>query len=114
MKSLQFNAASRVGFAFAAASLVASAAFAGGTHSGGHHEESPIGKPGVAAKVTRTIQVDMSNGNITQITYVDGSSRSMSYFRGLLKMTVVHSARVFTDVEAADFATHLRQRLLQP
>ena len=62
MKSLKFNAASRVGFAFAAASLVASAAFAGGTHSGGHHEESPIGKPGVAAKVTRTIQVDMSNG----------------------------------------------------
>ena len=62
MKSLKFNAASRAGFAFAAASLIASAAIAGGTHGGGHHEESPIGKPGVAAKVTRTIQVDMSNG----------------------------------------------------
>ena len=62
MKSLKFNFASRSGFVFAAAALAASAVFAGGTHGGGHHEESPIGKPGVAAKVTRTIQVDMSNG----------------------------------------------------
>ena len=62
MKSLKFNVASRSGFVFAAAALAASAVFAGGTHGGGHHEESPIGKPGVAAKVTRTIQVDMSNG----------------------------------------------------
>lgn len=62
MKSLKFNFASRAGFVCAAAILVTSAAFAGGTHSGAHHEESPIGKPGVAAKVTRTIQVDMGNG----------------------------------------------------
>ena len=62
MKSFQSHFISRAGLAFAAATLASSAAFAGGTHSGGHHEESPIGKPGVAAKVTRTIQVDMSNG----------------------------------------------------
>lgn len=62
MKPLKFNFVSRTGLAFAAATLASSAAFAGGTHSGGHHEESPIGKPGVAAKVTRTIQVDMGNG----------------------------------------------------
>ena len=62
MKSVKFNFASRAGFVFAAAALAASAALAGGNHGGGHHEESPIGKPGVAAKVTRTIQVDMSNG----------------------------------------------------
>lgn len=62
MKSFQSHFISRAGFVFAAATLAASAVFAGGTHSGGHHEESPIGKPGVAAKVTRTIQVDMSNG----------------------------------------------------
>lgn len=43
------------------AMLASTAAMAGGSHAGGHHE-SPIGKPGVAAKVTRTIQVDMSNG----------------------------------------------------
>ena len=62
MKSLKFNFVSRTGLAFAAATLASSTAFAGGTHSGGHHEESPIGKPGVAAKVTRTIQVDMGSG----------------------------------------------------
>jgi len=39
----------------------ASAASAAGKHAGGHHE-SPIGKPGVAAKVTRTIEVDMASG----------------------------------------------------
>lgn len=62
MKPLKFNFVSRTGLAFAAATLASSTAFAGGTHSGGHHEESPIGKPGVAAKVTRTIQVDMGSG----------------------------------------------------
>nr|WP_114968067.1 cupredoxin family protein [Rhodoferax ferrireducens] len=35
------------------------AATAGGTHAGGHgHDESTIGEPGKAAKVTRTVQVD--------------------------------------------------------
>jgi uncharacterized cupredoxin-like copper-binding protein len=39
----------------------ASAASAAGAHGGGHGD-SPIGKPGVAAKVSRTIQVAMANG----------------------------------------------------
>lgn len=35
------------------------AATAGGTHTGAHgHDESTIGEPGKAAKVTRTVQVD--------------------------------------------------------
>ncbi|MGB4358998.1 MAG: cupredoxin family protein [Rhodoferax sp.] len=38
-----------------------SAASAAGAHAGGHGE-SAIGKPGVAAKVSRTIQVEMANG----------------------------------------------------
>jgi uncharacterized cupredoxin-like copper-binding protein len=42
------------------------AAFAGGTHAGGHSHgtapaETAIGKPGVAAKVNRTIAVDMAD-----------------------------------------------------
>jgi uncharacterized cupredoxin-like copper-binding protein len=41
--------------------VAASAASAAGSHAGGHHE-SPIGKPGVAAKVNRTIEVEMANG----------------------------------------------------
>lgn len=38
-----------------------SAASAAGAHAGGHGD-SPIGKPGVAAKVSRTIHVEMANG----------------------------------------------------
>ena len=36
------------------------AAHASGTHAGDHHDEL-IGKPGVAAKATRTIHVDMND-----------------------------------------------------
>lgn len=39
-------------------SLFATVSLAGGTHAGGHSEEA-IGKPGVAAKVTRTVSIDM-------------------------------------------------------
>lgn len=46
---------------FSVALLSASAASAAGSHAGGHHD-TPIGQPGVASKVTRTIQVDMVNG----------------------------------------------------
>jgi uncharacterized cupredoxin-like copper-binding protein len=41
--------------------LWASAASASGTHAGGHDESEAIGKPGVAAKVKRTINVDMTD-----------------------------------------------------
>ena len=35
-------------------------AMAAGTHAGGHgHDDEAIGKPGLASKVTRTIEVDM-------------------------------------------------------
>ena len=39
-------------------SFLATTAMAAGTHAGGHDDEA-IGKPGVAAKVTRTVNVDM-------------------------------------------------------
>lgn len=49
-----------------AALALSGAAFAGGTHAGGHSHgtaaaETAIGKPGVAAKVNRTIAVDMAD-----------------------------------------------------
>ena len=47
----------RSGLFFVTALLVVSAATAAGSHSGGH-DESAIGVPGVAGKVSRTIQVD--------------------------------------------------------
>ncbi|MDP3190037.1 MAG: hypothetical protein Q8M87_01310, partial [Rhodoferax sp.] len=46
---------------FIALLAASSAASAAGAHGGGHGE-SAIGKPGVAAKVNRTIQVEMANG----------------------------------------------------
>jgi uncharacterized cupredoxin-like copper-binding protein len=44
--------------------LAAAGACASGTHAGGHGHEADeaIGKPGVAAKATRTIDVDMTDG----------------------------------------------------
>ncbi|MFZ2122754.1 MAG: cupredoxin family protein [Rhodoferax sp.] len=45
----------------AALLAVSSAASAAGAHAG-DHGDSPIGKPGVAARVNRTIHVEMANG----------------------------------------------------
>ena len=40
--------------------LLAISAMAAGTHTGGHgHDDEAVGKPGLAAKVSRTIKVDM-------------------------------------------------------
>lgn len=40
--------------------FLAMSAIAAGTHGGGHgHDDEAIGKPGLAAKVSRTIKVDM-------------------------------------------------------
>ena len=48
-------------FFFAASALVLStSAMAAGSHAGGHGEAA-IGKPGMASKVTRTVQVDMKD-----------------------------------------------------
>ena len=46
----------------AACALLACAtgSFAAGSHAGGHGTEA-IGKPGVAAKVSRTVQIDMTD-----------------------------------------------------
>ena len=40
--------------------LLSSAALAAGNHAGGH-ESDAIGKPGVAAKASRTVQIDMTD-----------------------------------------------------
>ena len=42
--------------------LAASGASAAGTHAGGHGHGEAIGKPGVAANATRTVNVDMTDG----------------------------------------------------
>ncbi len=44
-----------------AVSFFATAAMASGNHAGGHGKPEPIGKPGKASNVTRTINVDMTD-----------------------------------------------------
>jgi uncharacterized cupredoxin-like copper-binding protein len=47
-----------------AALAMSSAAFAGGTHAGGHghySDETAIGKPGVASKASRTVTIEMTD-----------------------------------------------------
>jgi uncharacterized cupredoxin-like copper-binding protein len=45
------------------AALAAAGASAAGNHAGGHGDaDAAIGKPGVAAKATRTVNVDMNDG----------------------------------------------------
>jgi len=52
------------GIAIAALSmaLMSSTVLASGKHAGGHgHDDEAIGKPGVAAKASRTVQIDMTD-----------------------------------------------------
>ena len=45
----------------ALSAAAATGAWATGNHAGGHEAGEAIGKPGVAAKATRTVQVDMAD-----------------------------------------------------
>lgn len=60
MKTHYSTLSKNAAMTFAALLLAASAASASGNHAGGHGE-SAIGKPGVAAKVNRTVTVDMAD-----------------------------------------------------
>jgi uncharacterized cupredoxin-like copper-binding protein len=42
--------------------LTSTAAFAAGKHAGDHGHDDAIGKPGIASKATRTVNVEMSDG----------------------------------------------------
>ncbi len=42
--------------------LAATSAPAAGNHAGGHGPNDAIGKPGIAARATRTVKVDMTDG----------------------------------------------------
>ena len=55
MRNLRYKALA------ALTALAAANAHASGTHAGGHDGAGAIGKAGVAAKVTRTIKVDMTD-----------------------------------------------------
>ena len=52
--------------------------------------------------------------HLTAVTPSPGLGVLFYYFRGSLRVTILHSARVLTDGEAAEFAARLRKRLLSP
>lgn len=56
--------------------MATTGAFASGSHAGGHAKDA-IGKPGVAAKVTRTVQIDMTDNmrfNMADLTAKQGET----------------------------------------
>ena len=52
--------------------------------------------------------------HVAAVTPSPGIGVVFYYFRGELRVTVLHSAQVLSDAEAAEFAASLRQRLLNP
>lgn len=52
--------------------------------------------------------------HVAAVTPSPGLGVIFYYFRGLLKMTVIHSTRAFNDEEVNDFIAGLRSRLLNP
>ncbi len=60
MKKSNLMLSTRTSLVVAAFLVTSAAALASGSHAGGHGD-SAIGKPGVAAKVNRTITVDMTD-----------------------------------------------------
>ena len=69
----------------------------------------------VNPKLTNFLGVPVEDfTHVAAITPSPGLGVIFYYFRGLLRLTVVHSARVFTKVEADEFTISLRARLLAP
>lgn len=69
----------------------------------------------VNPKLTNFLGVSVEEfTHVAAITPSPGLGVIFYYFRGSLRLTVVHSARVFTKVEADEFTTSLRARLLAP
>jgi hypothetical protein len=52
--------------------------------------------------------------HVAAVTPAPGLGVIFYYFRGELRITVVHAKTVLTDAEAAEFSAALRNRLLNP
>ena len=92
---------SRSALFFSGVLLATTAAMAAGNHAGGHHD-SPIGQPGVASKVDRTIQVDMASG--MRFKPADIPVRKGETIRFVLKNT---------DVVKHEFSLGTQQELME-
>ena len=98
MKFNKFSIVSRVSTAFAVAALSASTALAAGKHAGGHGD-SPIGEPGVAANVSRTIEVDAADS--MRFTPANVSAKKGETIRFVIKNSgkVPHEFSIGTEKE---------------
>lgn len=66
--------------------MLATAAFASGNHAGGHHGDADaIGQPGIATKVTRTVNVEMTDA--MRFTPADIPVKSGETIKFLVKNT---------------------------
>ena len=72
------------------------------------------------AGAVNSTQTEFLGVPVTDMTHVAAVTPSPGLgvifyrFRNQLRLTVVHAAQILRDAEAAEFATNLRQRLLQP
>lgn len=91
--------------AFLVASSVASAS---GNHAGGH-DEAPIGKPGVPAKVSRTIVVDMSDS--MRYTPSDIQAKKGETLRFIVKNSgkVPHEMSLGTEKELLEHLEEMKK-----
>ena len=97
---------------FAMAALATSgAAFASGTHAGGHGDggETAIGKPGVAAKASRTITIEMSDK--MRFTPSDLAVKKGETVRFIVKNTgqVKHELSLGTQAELLEHLEQMRK-----
>lgn len=92
------------------AALLAFAALAAGDHPGGHeHAADAIGKPGVAAKVSRTVQVDMTDN--MRFSFPNISVRQGETVRFLVKNSgkVKHEMVLGTEQDLKEHAELMKK-----
>ena len=82
-------------------SLLATATLAGGKHAGGHDEEA-VGKPGIAAKVTRTVYIDMRDDMRFHTSIVDAKQGETIRFVAKNSGKVKHEMVLGTEKDLKD------------
>jgi uncharacterized cupredoxin-like copper-binding protein len=82
-------------------SLLATATLAGGKHAGGHDEEA-FGKPGIAAKVKRTVYIDMRDDMRFHTSIVDAKQGETIRFVAKNSGKVKHEMVLGTEKDLKD------------
>lgn len=95
-------------FLLTAMTLAASTAFASGKHAGGHDNSTP-GEPGIAANVTRTIQVDAADN--MRFTPSDVTVKKEETIRFVIKNSgkVLHEFSLGTEQELKEHYEEMKK-----